>query len=253
MSQIEDRAQRSKIEREAQKRVAELKFAAKRAASGARGEGTTFVAPPSRGVRVVRDGKVLDPSSDSPADEVGEEVVQEYVAVGNESGRDARSPSVGDRVRLKSFGSIGIVDRVKGGEAEVRVGSLRLREKLDNLELLEAVPAKTDSAKGEGGRIARLRRSMGTEFKRTTTGEAVRSELNLIGRTTDEAVDAVDKFLDEAFLNSLSEVRIVHGHGTGALRRVISELLQGHPHVARFSPAPPNQGGAGATVVELRQ
>ena len=80
-----------------------------------------------------------------------------------------------------------------------------------------------------------------------------RVELNVIGRTTDEAVDAVDKFLDEAFLNSLSEVRIVHGHGTGALRRVISELLQGHPHVARFAAAPPNQGGAGATVVELRQ
>ena len=68
-----------------------------------------------------------------------------------------------------------------------------------------------------------------------------------------EAVDAVDKFLDEAYLNSLSEVRIVHGHGTGALRRVISELLKGHPHVARFSAAPANQGGAGATKVELHQ
>lgn len=252
MSQIEDRAERLKIEREAQKRTAELKRQAKRAASGAGGD-TATTETQVRGVCVVRDGKVLEQTSGSTAEGVGEEVAHEYVAVSHEGGRDARGPSVGDRVRLKSFGSIGIVDRVKGDEAEVRVGSLRMREKLDNLELLEAVPAKSEREKGEGGRIARLRRSMGTEFKRTTTDEATRSELNVIGRTTDEAVDAVDKFLDEAFLNSLSEVRIVHGHGTGALKRVISELLQGHPHVARFAPAPPNQGGTGATVVELRQ
>jgi DNA mismatch repair protein MutS2 len=79
------------------------------------------------------------------------------------------------------------------------------------------------------------------------------SELNVIGQTTDEAVDAVDKFLDEASLAHLSQVRIVHGHGTGALRRAIGGLLDGHPHVDRFRPAPPDQGGAGATVVELRQ
>jgi DNA mismatch repair protein MutS2 len=80
-----------------------------------------------------------------------------------------------------------------------------------------------------------------------------RSELNVIGQTTDEAVDAVDKFLDEASLASLSQVRIVHGHGTGALRRAIGDFLKGHPHVARFVNAPPDQGGAGATLVELRQ
>jgi DNA mismatch repair protein MutS2 len=76
--------------------------------------------------------------------------------------------------------------------------------------------------------------------------------LNVIGQTTDEAVDAVDKFLDEAFLNNLSEVRIVHGHGTGALRRAISELLKEHPHVENSQPAPQNQGGAGATMVILK-
>jgi DNA mismatch repair protein MutS2 len=79
-----------------------------------------------------------------------------------------------------------------------------------------------------------------------------RSELNVIGQTTDQAVDAVDKFLDEASLASLGHVRIVHGHGTGALRRAISELLKDHPHVARFKGAPQDQGGSGATIVELR-
>ncbi|HYY42443.1 MAG TPA: Smr/MutS family protein, partial [Pyrinomonadaceae bacterium] len=79
------------------------------------------------------------------------------------------------------------------------------------------------------------------------------AELNLIGRTTDEAVAAVDKFLDEAYLHSLARIRIIHGHGTGALRRAIADFLRGHPHVAAYAPAPPDQGGAGATVVELKQ
>ncbi|HEX9630203.1 MAG TPA: Smr/MutS family protein, partial [Pyrinomonadaceae bacterium] len=78
------------------------------------------------------------------------------------------------------------------------------------------------------------------------------TELKLIGKKTDEAVELVDKFLDEAFLNGVTEVRIIHGHGTGALRRAISELLEGHPHVARFAAAPQDKGGAGATIVVLQ-
>ncbi|MCA1592176.1 MAG: Smr/MutS family protein, partial [Acidobacteria bacterium] len=83
--------------------------------------------------------------------------------------------------------------------------------------------------------------------------EAPDAELNLIGKTTDVATDEADKFLDAAYMNDLKHIRIVHGHGTGALRRAVAELLKNHPHVERFAPAPPDQGGAGATVVELKQ
>jgi DNA mismatch repair protein MutS2 len=82
---------------------------------------------------------------------------------------------------------------------------------------------------------------------------ATSAELKLIGKQTDEAVDLVDKFLDEAFLNGLTELRIIHGHGTGALRRAVADLLTGHPHVARFKPASQDKGGTGATIVELKQ
>ena len=127
--------------------------------------------------------------------------------------------------------------------------SLRFREKLENLELVElSAPAKSKTEK-----LATLRESRGTEVHLKGAQANGRSELNVIGQTTDEAVDAVDKFLDEASLGSLSQVRIVHGHGTGALRRAIAELLKDHPHVERFAPAPQDQGGAGATVIELRQ
>ena len=93
----------------------------------------------------------------------------------------------------------------------------------------------------------------GTEVKLKSTREGADAELNLIGRTTDDARDEVDRFLDEAFLQGHSHVRIIHGHGTGALRRAVHDMLRHHPHVARFDLAPENQGGAGATVVELKQ
>jgi DNA mismatch repair protein MutS2 len=105
----------------------------------------------------------------------------------------------------------------------------------------------------EAGKFARLRDSSRSEVHLKVPEEAASSELNVIGQTTDQAVEAVDKFLDKAALASLSQVRIVHGHGTGALRRAIGELLQGHPHVARFAAAPPQHGGGGATIVELSQ
>jgi DNA mismatch repair protein MutS2 len=107
--------------------------------------------------------------------------------------------------------------------------------------------------KSEGSRFAKLRNDRKTEVHLKNSDQNGRAELNVIGQTTDQAIDAVDKFLDEAFMNSLSQVRIVHGHGTGALRRAISDLLKGHPHVERYAPAAPDQGGAGAMVVELRQ
>ena len=226
--------------------MAELKREAQRAAN----TGSPGTASPSkpdrggeaRGIRVLREGIVQQRGAKAEATAASPARAEDlkYVPAA------PRAIVVGDRVRLRSFGSIGIVDNLKGEEAEVRVKSLRLREKLENLELMEAAPVET-------GRAARLQVARGTEVKRSAGNEAARSELNVIGQTSDVAVDAVDKFLDEAFLNSLGQLRIVHGHGTGALRRAIAELLKGHPHVARFAAAPPDQGGAGATIVELKQ
>ena len=174
----------------------------------------------------------------------------------------SRELKVGDRVRLLTLGSTGIIDRIKGKEAEVRVGSLHMREKLANLELMESNSSRgteVSTSRGSG----RVKHSLEELRHRTTTELHLhskdsapkspnRSELNLIGKKTDEAVDLVDKFLDEAFLDGVTEVRIIHGHGTGALRKAVAEILSDHPHVARFAPAKQDQGGTGATVVELK-
>jgi DNA mismatch repair protein MutS2 len=187
----------------------------------------------------MRDGLVVKKEKEF---EEGRPDAEEYTSV------EVREIVVGDTVKLRAFGSVGIVDSLKGDEAEVRVKSLRFREKLENLELVElAGPARSPSE-----RFAGLRKSASNEVNLKAVQGNGRSELNVIGQTTDEAVDAVDKFLDEASMANLAQIRIVHGHGTGALRRAVAELLKDHPHVARFAAAPQNEGGMGATVVELR-
>ena len=234
VSKIADRAERIKAEREAQRHAADLKREAQRATQAV---GTTTPEAKSKGIQIIRDGEVLARETDSRDES------ERYVRAAE------REIVVGDRVKLRSFGSIGIVDKIKYGEAEVRVKALRFREKIENLELVEAVP----ESKPQKGKLEQLKRAAATEVHLSNAEQHSRAELNVIGQTTDEAVDAVDKFLDEASLASLSQVRIVHGHGTGALRRAIGDLLKGHPHVARFLAAPPDQGGTGATLVELRQ
>jgi DNA mismatch repair protein MutS2 len=266
VAKIEDRASRLKLDREAARRTAELKRDAQltaqavrktsRAARASSAQGREGGLPPLRGVRVIRDGQVV---SDLPAEPDKTKPIPERVA--RAARQDVRGPQrelkIGDRVRLLSFGSVGIVNHIREDEAEVRVGSLRMREKLENLELVYEVSTASTSPRSKADTLEALRRRAQTtelhlHSRDTSRDLSTSAELKLIGKKTDEAVELVDKFLDEAFLNGVGEVRIIHGHGTGALRRAITELLEGHPHVAQFAPAEQNKGGAGATIVELK-
>jgi DNA mismatch repair protein MutS2 len=269
VAKVEERAQRVKVEREAQRHAAELKREAQRAAQAARRSSQASLSQgqeaglPSklRGVHVIRDGQVITEGPTRRNTQPTEAVDRESILVQSDA-PPPRALKVGDRVRLVSFGSTGIVDQIKNDEAEVRVGSLRMREKLSNLELIGSLGVPpVDHA--QDARATKTRAALAQQARTTElhlhSSEPSRSELkavaelNLIGKTTDEAVEMVDKFLDAAFLNGRNEVRIIHGRGTGALRRAIAELLEGHPHVARFSAAPQDKGGTGATIVELKQ
>jgi DNA mismatch repair protein MutS2 len=265
-AKIEDRASRLKMDRETARRTAELKREAQRmtpvpskTAPGSRRSSAQSSLPQLRGVRVVRDGQLVSEPATAP-----EKTKRSEGRPAGSTRQDIRGPrrdlKIGDRVRLLSFGSVGIVNHIKDEEAEVRVGSLRMREKLENLELVYEVSTRSNEV-STGSGSDRVRPSLEDTRRRAQTTELhlhsgaeseTNAELNLIGKTTDEAVELTDKFLDEAFLNGLGELRIIHGHGTGALRRAIAELLKEHPHVERFKPAPQDHGGSGATVVELK-
>jgi DNA mismatch repair protein MutS2 len=149
-----------------------------------------------------------------------------------------------DRVKIRSLDREGIVESIDDGVYTVLIGSLRFRADRNELQLMRAAEAPASS------RAAALPRGISADV---SVDQDFATEINVIGATVDEATDRVDKFLDEAFMAGAETVRIVHGHGTGALRRAIAELLTGHTHIERFNQAPANEGGAGATIAALKK
>ncbi|MBI2149594.1 MAG: endonuclease MutS2 [Acidobacteria bacterium] len=190
----------------------------------------------ARGESVRKYQKKLLNAKAQAARELGREREKVEPSGGGPAPRQPRAAAPGQTVRVISLAVTGAVMSVKDGEAEVLVGNMKLRRPLADLEVVE----KPTVALPKGVHL-------------TVTSKPIENtELNLVGRTVDEAVEMADKFLDDAFLAQMSEVRIVHGMGTGALRQAISELLAHHPHVRGFESAPHAKGGRGVTIVTLR-
>lgn len=147
---------------------------------------------------------------------------------------------VGAQVRLKGIRQPATVRRIlDSGEVEVEAGYLKMRVPAADIEeVIPKVPTQT--------RNTSITFNQGPEF-----ATSIR-EINLIGQRAEEACDRVDKFLDTAALGQAELVRIVHGHGMGILKKAIAELLARNPHVAKFYSARPEEGGTGATIVELK-
>jgi DNA mismatch repair protein MutS2 len=150
-----------------------------------------------------------------------------------------RPAVVGDRVLVGAFGLEGIVKVLHDREAEIDVRGKRLRARIDELRVLAA---------NEAQQPARVRVNVDLQPR-----EGSLTELNLIGCTVDEALSRTEKFLDDTLVSELRSVRLIHGYGTGQLRRAIAGYLQTLPFVANFSPAAPEHGGGGVTVVEFKE
>ena len=151
-----------------------------------------------------------------------------------------RRPAVGDRVRVGALGLEGVVQALHDREAEIDVRGKRLRARIDELRVL--APAASSSATP-----AKVRVNVELQPR-----EGSLTELNVIGCNTEEAIARTERFLDEALLSELKSVRVIHGYGTGQLRRALAGFFQSHPFVTNFTTAPPEQGGGGVTVVELK-
>ncbi len=162
--------------------------------------------------------------------------------------------AAGDQVRIKSMNKIAIVQReVEKDVFEVALGPIKMRVKRDDCLAPSPLGAES-SATGKADPLASARKQKNVHVTVTSANtDALRMEINLIGRTVDEATQELEQYLDRAFLAGLERVRIIHGHGAGILRRGVREFLKSHPHVATISEAPQNEGGQGATLVELRQ
>ena len=152
-----------------------------------------------------------------------------------------RPAAAGDRVIVGALGLEGLVKAVHDGTAEVDVRGKRLRAKVADLRVVTTAAAAA-------AQPSRVRVNVDLQPR----SGASSSELNLIGNNVDEALIRLERFLDETLINETKSLRIVHGYGTGQLRRAVADFLKTHPLVESFGPAPGNQGAGGATVVELK-
>jgi DNA mismatch repair protein MutS2 len=146
----------------------------------------------------------------------------------------------GSRVILKGVRQPARVRRMLGhGLIEVDAGFMKMQVALSDVQ--EVLPSGDDP---------KLPKNV--SYQPGPRWDSSYQEINVIGQRAEEAFDAVEKFLDQAAMASVERVRIVHGHGMGILKRAISSLLGKSPHVEKYYPASQDQGGAGATVVELK-
>jgi DNA mismatch repair protein MutS2 len=148
----------------------------------------------------------------------------------------------GARIRVRGFNKPVIFRRLDGSSAEIEAGPLRMKVAADEIVGIEGAAPSGPSQLTRGSVSVRSQRAEGTAT----------DEINLIGSTVEEATERVDKFLDDAALAQVHRVRIIHGHGTGALRKGLGEFLKRHPLVASQSFESEDRGGKAITVVELR-
>ncbi len=153
---------------------------------------------------------------------------------------DAR-PAAGDRVAVAGLGLEGVLLALHGEEAEIDMLGKRVRARLGDIRVV---------SKAVAGQRPAPRVSVSVQVQ--SRPDTVSGDLHVIGCTVEEALARTERYLDEMLLSDQHTVRVIHGYGTGQLRRAIAEYLRNHPLVARYEQAPPEQGGGGVTVVELK-
>ncbi len=151
---------------------------------------------------------------------------------------------IGERVYLRSIGAEGVVKAVDEHQAEVQVGRLRVRAGLEELEAHGKAVSGKDASSGETAR-------MPDEGGYRLSAAAPPMEVSLRGMTVDEALEALERHLDSAYLAGMPFLRIVHGKGTGRLREAVRRALAQSPYVKAFEPAMPSEGGEGVTIARL--
>ncbi len=182
-------------------------------------------------------------------DSVGEEleslegaVAEPVVRSAPDVGVGEQSFHLGDKVRVVRIGSEGVITELGTEEAEVQIGRLRIRARLEELALVGSAGEEEQAG---------MRRARDRSEVRPPAAESVAVELDLRGRTIEEALLDLERRLDAAYLASLPYLRVIHGKGTGRLRDAIRAALQDNAYVASFEAGAPSEGGQGVTVVRL--
>ncbi len=165
---------------------------------------------------------------------------------------------IGARVRVERLGAEGVIAQLPDGRgrAKVTVGKMTVEVGADELRAVSAPPRRATRAAAAAARAtaaaATTRAPGASEDALALVSQSSTPTVDLRGQTGDDALAVVEAALDRAALSGQSHLMVVHGHGTGALRKRIRGYLDDSPYVARWAPGTPRQGGDGVSVVELR-
>jgi DNA mismatch repair protein MutS2 len=166
-----------------------------------------------------------------------EEIAKRAAVIAEPRTSPARPPAVGDQVEVHGTAIRGELAEVVGETARVQRGTVSFRVPVAHIRVLDAAPRAVVAARPQSARHDR--------------DEAIVTELHLVGVRAREALQRLERFLDQAQGAGVASVRIVHGIGTGALKRAVTEYLAASAYCTRYADAAPNQGGAGVTVADL--
>ncbi len=150
-----------------------------------------------------------------------------------------QSLKLGERVTVSTLKADGIVTAIGESDAEVQIGSIRLRAKLSDLERKQFVPVVQPEIRSE------------VASQKSSFTPSPGMEVSLRGKMVEDGIDELEQYLEKAYAAGLPFVRIVHGKGTGKLREAVREHLKKHPYISSFEEARDNEGGAGVTIARL--
>jgi DNA mismatch repair protein MutS2 len=156
----------------------------------------------------------------------------------------------GAKIRVRGFSKPVVLRRIDGSSAEIEAGPLRMKVALDEITGIETVGQVSARSAAGAGLAPPASNFTVTSRSREAGGS---DEINVIGMTVEEATERLDKFLDDAALAHKGRIRIIHGHGTGALRKGIGAFLASHPLVEKHSFESEEHGGKAITIVELQK
>jgi len=189
--------------------------------------------------------QAVEEKIDAASASAAQPVVRQVVQTGAE-----RPLRLGDKVFLHGLNMQGVITSLSEEDAEVQVGALRIRTRLAELQL--ASLAAKEAAAPAGPAQRRRKTSEAAPVPTFSLPESPGLELDLRGQRADEALDALDRYLDAAFLAGLPFVRIIHGKGTGKLRLAVRDALSGSAHIKSFETGGEKEGGEGVTVVKFK-
>ena len=155
----------------------------------------------------------------------------------------ARAPRVGDDIIVTAYGQRGtLTSQAKNGNWEAQVGLIKMSLKADEFTLVRAQAEAQQPKKKQINVVKKAKK---------TSSDGPRARLDLRGKRYEEAMQELDAFIDQALLNNMSQVEIIHGIGTGVIRDAVTKYLRRHRHVKNFEYAPQSAGGSGCTIATL--